>query len=114
MKFEEPNLDKRVALIGRRLGAFYFYALLKTIEEKDLAWLQETRIIFNYDFFLEAALELYSTGDKVRLEKIEDNLLCEILEIYSPEEGSVERLRNILKQIYPEEFSAFEKTLSNK
>lgn len=113
MKFEEPNLNKRVALIGRRLGAFYLFSLLKAIEKKDLVWLQDANFILNYDTFLEAALELYSKT-RTQIKEVGNDLLMNTVVACAPEEDSMKRFRDIFKQAYPEEFAAFEKTLNQK
>ncbi len=56
LKPEIKDPKERLAVIGRRIGAFYLFTLLKAMEEGNYEWIPEARSLLGYDHTVEAAL----------------------------------------------------------
>ena len=104
---------ERLSAIGRRLGAFYLFALLKSIEEGNYDSMPEAKSLLDYDYILEAALgfgipeqkyiKLQLTRmDQPNRELIED-LTVNTSPLSIPSKEKIQKTIELLKQAFPEE-----------
>jgi DNA-binding HxlR family transcriptional regulator len=111
------DMEKRIAVIGRRLAAFYLFIFLKGIEEKNTDWVDEAQKIVDYDPFMVFALgldaiklqtfgEVEGYGER-RLLRLPGNLEF----TYNISREKLMELKKLLKKVYPEEIQEFEKIL---
>ena len=114
---EKENMKDRIALIGKRLGAFYLFALLKSLEDGNMDWVHETEGFLIYDPFVASVLnfKLPKLQYSVRVESVDGEFLLPLPRIAEvPKQEEVKKLRNLLEQVYPEEIKAFEAILKNQ
>jgi hypothetical protein len=123
LTMEASDKKERIQAIGRKLGALYLFAMLKTFKEQNPNWLEEVRSLFNCSPVTVAALDL----DKMNkeniagshpIEKIGDQICFSLTpkdsEIkYAINEKKIDEFEKILVAIYPEEMKRFEKILAD-
>lgn len=109
IKPEKALLKDNVELIGKRLGVFYLFAFMKTLEENNLDWIKEAGGILNIEKnpFVPVAFNLPFAQKEIpgQANTAKERLF--------PKEG-IAKLKNLLNQIYPEEIREFENILKGQ
>lgn len=110
---EIADEKERLAVIGRRLGAFYLFALLKSIEEGNYDSMPEAKSLLDYDQTIEAALGFgipeqkykkiqITRKDQPNKQLIED-LAINTSPLIVPSKEQIEKTIESLKQAFPQE-----------
>jgi DNA-binding transcriptional ArsR family regulator len=103
IKKEKNDLKANLELIGKRLGVFYLFAFVKTFEENNLDWLKEAGNLLEINAPYVFLAFNQSFSHDVRYKQ------ASMLSSFTKED--VAKLKNMLKQIYSEEFKEFEDIL---
>ncbi len=115
IKKEKESLEERIALIGKRLGVFYLFSLLKALEEKNMDWLVDTKDFLDFrDLFMHMTFDIDFPKQKWsgRVEDIEGHLTLPLPKTnVIPKKKEIKKIKKKLKQVYPDEIRAFEEMI---
>lgn len=116
---ENEDLKERIEAVGRRIGVFYLFVLLKALEENNFDWLAEAgKLIGIVDLLVWNSLglsmnETSPSAHQKRIFLMDGNVgLCPIPKVDDlPKKEETSKLKNILGQIFPEEIKELEDVL---
>jgi hypothetical protein len=109
-----------IELIGKRLGVFYLFAFMKTLEENNSDWIKEAGSLLNnvdYNAFVWIALSLSENKaspfppQKAVKEQNSGKIDWNLTRV---DNNDVAEFKNLLKQIYPQEFKELENVLKGQ
>jgi len=111
LKPEIADPKERLATIGRRIGAFYLFTLLRAMEEGNYEWMPEARSILDYDRNVEAALGFGEPEQKYKKVRIQQkkqiiaDLVINTSPLIIPSKEEVRKTIELLKDAFPQESS---------
>ena len=116
---EKENLKERMEAVGRRLGVFHLFVLLKALEENNSDWLEEAgKLIRGADFFVWNSLDLSRnetapSAPQKRISEVDGDVgLVYVPKVDElPKKEEISKLKSILEQIFPEEIKELEDVL---
>jgi DNA-binding transcriptional ArsR family regulator len=120
IRMEKADMKTRIELIGKRLGIFYLFALMKTLEENNADWLKEAGSLLNnvdYNSFVWIAFSLSKnkapllSSQKAITEQAGEKIDWNLTKV---ENKDIATFKNLLKQIYPQEFKELENVLKGQ
>jgi len=104
---------ERLVVIARRLGVFYLFALLKSIEEGNYDWMPDVKSLLDYDHTVEAALgfgvpeQKYKKIQIMQKEKANKQLIADLVintsPLVTPSKEKIEETLELLRQSFPTE-----------
>jgi len=119
IKKENEDLKERMEAIGKRLGVFHLFVLLRALEENNSDWLAEAgKLVRRTDPFVWNSLnisrnETAPSAPQKRISEIDGKQgLLYIPKVDNlPKKEEILKLKKILEQIFPEETKEFEDVL---
>ena len=104
---------ERLAAIVRRLGVFYLFALLKSIDEGNYDWMLDVKSLLDYDQTVEAALgfgvpeqkykRIQITQEGQPSKRLIEDLVINTSPLVFPSKETIEKTLELLKQTFPQE-----------
>jgi DNA-binding transcriptional ArsR family regulator len=119
IKKEKEDLKERIEAVGRRIGVFYLFVLLKALEENNRDWLTEAgKLIGIVDLLVwnSLGLSMNDTSPSAHQKRVflmDGNVgLIPIPKVGDlPKKEETSKLKNILEQIFPKEIKELEDVL---
>lgn len=104
---------ERLATIARRLGVFYLFALLKSIDEGNYDWMPDVESLLDYDQTVEAALgfgvpeqkykRIQITQEDQHSKQLIGDFVINTSPLVIPSKEMIEKTLELLKQAFPQE-----------